>query len=63
MECKMLESELDVLWGWEEVARFLGISCKTAQRLEKKGMPVQRPNDGMVMVRKCHLLEWLDGSA
>ena len=55
-----MDDELDTLWGWEEIARFLGISCKTAQRLEKKGMPIRRPNDGMVMIRRTRLLSWLE---
>lgn len=60
MEAEPVNDALDVLWGWDEIARFLGISCKTAQRMEKKGMPVVRPNNGMVMIRKHYLVSWLE---
>ena len=54
----------DILWGWGEIAKYLGLHPRTAQRYEEtRGLPVQRrPGGGPkapVFARKSELDHWL----
>ena len=55
----------DILWGWQEIAEFVGVSIKKARGLEKAGMPVRQPGGPRTMVEAhpAQLLVWLKTSA
>ena len=51
-----------VLSGWKEIAQYLSCGVRTAQRWEKKGLPVLRPAPGKrshVVVDSVRLDAWL----
>lgn len=53
----------DQLHGWKDIARHLGVQVRTAQRYEKRGLPIRR-NDaiqGGVYAVKAELQVWRDG--
>ena len=53
----------DQLHGWKDVSRFLGIEVRTAQRYEKRGLPIRRnaATRGGVYAIKSELQAWRDG--
>lgn len=55
----------EVLYGWKEIATFIGCSPRNAQRLEKnEGLPVLRPDKRQkwrVLALKRSLLAWMTG--
>ena len=53
----------DQLHGWKDISRHLGVQVRTAQRYEKRGLPIRR-NDairGGVYAVKAELQVWRDG--
>lgn len=53
----------DQLHGWKDIARHLGVQVRTAQRYERRGLPIRR-NDairGGVYAVKAELQAWRDG--
>lgn len=55
----------DVLYGWKDIATFIGCSTRNAQRLEKnEGLPVLRPDKRQkwrVLALRRSLLAWMTG--
>lgn len=55
-----------ILWGWKEIAKYLGCGVRTAQRWEKEGLPVRRPVPGKrahVVTESEQLDLWVRDSA
>lgn len=53
----------DQLYGWKDISKFLGVEVRTAQRYEKRCLPIRR-NDavhGRVYAVKAELQAWRDG--
>jgi len=55
----------DQLKGWKDIARYLGVETRTAQRYVKRGLPIRRtdPIRGAVYAVKVELQAWRDGLA
>ena len=55
----------DQLHGWKEIAAYLGRTVRTAQRWERRGLPIRRVNPitGGVYAVKTELQAWRDGPA
>jgi TolB-like protein len=54
----------DRLRSWKEIAHYLGVSVRTAQRLERQGMPVQRiwlQKRGSVYASLAEISRWVKG--
>jgi phage terminase Nu1 subunit (DNA packaging protein) len=49
-----------LLFGWKEIARFIGCSVDTAKRYWKQGMPVYRVTDrGAMQGIPGDIVKWL----
>src|SRR5690348_15644557 len=58
-------SSLDVLHGWKEIAKYVGIGVRTAQRWETWGLPVHRPIMGIranVIALRYEIRSWLQAA-
>jgi hypothetical protein len=63
---EIINTTFEVLNGWKEIARHLGMSVRSAQRYERlAGLPIRRPtfrNKGAVLATKAELDAWLKAS-
>jgi hypothetical protein len=61
-----MNTTLEVLNGWKEIAKHLGTSTRSAQRYERlAGLPVRRPTSrikGAVLATKTELDAWVKAS-
>ena len=49
----------DILIGWKEIAKYLKVTDKTAQRYRKcNGLPVQKDPAGHPVIKKAAADEW-----
>ena len=51
-----------ILTGWKQIARYLGIGVRTAQRWELLGLPVRRPSSRLrsaVLVNTDDVKAWV----
>jgi hypothetical protein len=51
-----------ILMGWKQIARYLGIGVRTAQRWELLGLPVRRPRSRLrsaVLVNTDDVNAWI----
>jgi len=51
-----------ILVGWKQIARYLGIGVRTAQRWERLGLPVRRPRSRLrsaVLVNTDDVKAWV----
>lgn len=53
----------DQLHGWKDIARYLGVEVRTAQRHERRGLPIRRNHSvgGRVYAVKAEMQAWRDG--
>ena len=49
------------LWGWNAIAKYLGVSARTVQRWRQIGLPVSHLN-GRVKARPEELRLWVEMS-
>jgi predicted site-specific integrase-resolvase len=49
-----------LLYGWKEIAKFIGCSVATAKRYHRKGLPLYRmEKNGTVQGIPGDILDWL----
>jgi hypothetical protein len=48
-----------ILTGWKEIAKFIGVTVKTAPRYLFDGLPVTCTSSGRVFSTKMLLAEWI----
>ena len=49
----------EMLIGWEQISRYLGVCITTARRWERHGLPVARLPDGRTAMTKVLINQWL----
>lgn len=65
-ETPIIESKLEIMTGWKDIANYLGMGVRTVQRYEREhGLPVRRPagkTTGSVIATKAELDGWVIAS-